>query len=111
MRWSVRLLGAGPNKVMATDREISLHKKQEGKDGDKLHITRQTRVAVQFESNLIFKLISIKISGGYEMVGDISTTSDANAMGGGWGRSKIWSRENDGHYIANNVVCGNPRKG
>jgi hypothetical protein len=30
---------------------------------------------------LIFKLISIKISGGYEMVGDISTTSDA--MGGG----------------------------
>jgi hypothetical protein len=58
------------------------HKKQEGKDGDKLHITRQTRVAaVQFESNLIFKLISIKLSGGYEMVGDISTTSDA--MGGG----------------------------
>jgi hypothetical protein len=47
---------------MATDGEISLSQKT-GRQGDKLHTTRQTRVAVQFESNLIFKLISIKVGG------------------------------------------------
>jgi hypothetical protein len=76
------------------------HKKQEGKDGDKLHITRQTRVAVQFESNLIFKLISIKISGGYEMVGDISTTSDANAMGGDFSGARDRQQHNHSHEFS-----------